>query len=162
MLFRSLRSSGNTLTPMIATTLITGASWPVYAALNHAYATTGLAMASDIGIAANCIAMALLLNRAKLVPIRQLNWLEIGKAAISAVLAGLLSHLVARGAMAAGSRAADLKALGLGTSTWLAAVAAGLWLTRSRLIGDLRRRKPATYTRVTEKQTEELTSGLEP
>ncbi len=79
---RAYYASGNTLTPMIATTLITGASWPVYAALNHAYSTTGLAMASDIGIAANCVAMALLLNRARLVPIRQLNWLEIGKAAI--------------------------------------------------------------------------------
>ncbi len=64
--------------------------------------------------------------------------------------------------MAAGSRVADLKALGLGTATWLAAVAAGLWLTRSRLDRRPRRRKPVTYMRRDRKADQDLTSGLEP
>ena len=50
------------------------------------------------------------------------------------------------------SRVADLKALGLITITWAGAVAAGLWITRSSLPGDLRRRKPTTYPRVAEVQ----------
>jgi hypothetical protein len=38
------------------------------------------------------------------------------------------------------SRAGDLKAIGLITLTWSAAVAAGLWITQSTLLRDLRRR----------------------
>jgi hypothetical protein len=36
---------------------------------------------------------------------------------------------------------ADIKAVALSGITWLAAVAAGLWLTRSTLPQDLRRKK---------------------
>ena len=43
-----------------------------------------------------------------------------------------------------GGRRADLLAFALGSLTWAAAVAAGLWLLRSELPADLRRRKPAT------------------
>jgi hypothetical protein len=40
-----------------------------------------------------------------------------------------------------GSRRADFLALALGSLTWAAAVAAGLWILRSELPGDLRRKK---------------------
>ena len=60
------------------------------------------------------------------------------------------------------SRVADLKVLGLTTITWAGAVAAGLWLTRSSLPGDLRRRKPTTYPRVAEVQAAETGGGIEP
>jgi hypothetical protein len=60
------------------------------------------------------------------------------------------------------SRTADLKALGLITITWAGAVAAGLWLTRSSLPGDLRRRKPTAYPRVAEVQAAESGAGIEP
>jgi hypothetical protein len=63
--------------------------------------------------------------------------------------------------MVNGSRMADIKALGLVTVTWAAAVAAGLWLTRSRLVADLRRRKQTPYPRVAE-AGRELNSGIEP
>jgi len=48
------------------------------------------------------------------------------------------------------------------TLTWAGAVAAGLWLTRSKLPGDLRRRKGTIYPRVAERQAEELSKGIEP
>ena len=73
-----------------------------------------------------------------------------------------LSYQVARVLLVNNSRVADLKALGLITVTWAGAVAAGLWLTRSSLPGDLRRRKPTTYPRVAEEQAEELSKGIEP
>jgi hypothetical protein len=74
----------------------------------------------------------------------------------------LLAHQVARAVVVSGSRLADLKALGLITITWAGAVAAGLWLTRSQLLSDLRRRNATAYPRVAETQAEELSAGIEP
>ena len=146
----------------LASSLITLASLPVYSALYHIFSTVGLAMASDLGIAANTLALAVLLHRRRLVPTDELQWRELAKAGITAAVAGLLSHQVARAVMVSGSRSADLEALGLITITWAGAVAAGLWLTRSQLPGDLRRRKATAYPRVAERQAEELSAGIEP
>src|ERR1019366_644180 len=87
---RAFYASGDTLTPMVASTVITVASIPLYAVLLHKLSTMGLVMASDLGIAANCLVMALLLHRRKLVSFIQLQWKEIAKAALTAVGAGLL------------------------------------------------------------------------
>jgi putative peptidoglycan lipid II flippase len=146
----------------VATSLITLASIPVYSALFHRFSTVGLAMASDLGIVANTLALAVLLHRRQLIRINELNWAEIGKAGVTSVVAGLLSYEVARVLLVNNSRVADLKALGLITVTWAGAVAAGLWLTRSSLAGDLRRRKSTSYPRVAETQAEELSKGIEP
>jgi len=159
---RAFYAAGNTLTPMIASSIITLASLPMYSALYKSLSTVGLAIASDIGILANTLALALLLNRRRLVLTSQLHWLELGKAAITAAFAALLSYKVAAGVMIRGSRRADLKALGLITITWAGAVAAGLWLTRSKLLSSLRGRKGTIYPRVAERQAEELSKGIEP
>ncbi len=158
---RAFYAAGNTLTPMIASTLITIASYPLYAALYHKYSVVGLAIASDLGITANCLAMAILLNQRKLIPIAQLPWKELGKATITAVIAGILSFQIARTVRITGSRVADVRAVGLILVTWAGAVAAGLWITRSKLPQALRRRKGAIYPRVAEQQAEG-SSGLEP
>jgi putative peptidoglycan lipid II flippase len=138
---RAFYAAGNTLTPMVASTLITIASYPMYDALYHAYSVVGLAMASDLGIAANCLVMAILLHRRKLVLTTGLPWLELAKAAIAAAAAGWLSHRVASSIALNNSRIADLKALALIIVTWAAAVAAGLWLMQSQLLRELRRGK---------------------
>ncbi len=158
---RGFYAAGNTLTPMVASTLITAASIPIYAALFGTFSTVGLAMASDLGIIANCLAMAFLLHRRKLVSFIQLQWREVGKAALTAAVAGLLSYQMVRVAMVNGSRAGDIKALGLGGITWAAAVAAGLWLTRSQLPGDLRRRKTPS-TPAASGAGEALNAGMQP
>jgi putative peptidoglycan lipid II flippase len=141
---RAFYAAGNTLTPMVASTVVTLASIPMYAALFHAYSVVGLVMASNLGIAANCLVMAILLHKRKLVLISGLPWRELAKAIITAVIAGFLSYEVARAVLVNNSRIADFKALGLITITWAAAVAAGLWITRSQLPGELRRRKATT------------------
>src|SRR5579863_2320819 len=159
---RAFYAAGNTMTPMVASSLITVASLPMYRALYHAFSAVGLALASDLGIAANCLAMAILLHQRKLVPWNELQWGELGKAAITAAAAGLLSYQVASVVMVTGSRISDIKALGLIAITWAGAVAAGLWLTGSQLPADLRRRKRAGLPHVTERQAEVLTKGIEP
>jgi putative peptidoglycan lipid II flippase len=140
---RAFYAAGNTFTPMVASTIVTVASIPMYAVLYHAYSVVGLVMASNLGIAANCLVMAILLHQRKLVPVSGLPWAELLKAATTAVIAGFLSYEVARAVLVNNSRIADFKALGLITITWAAAVAAGLWITRSQLPGELRRRKAA-------------------
>jgi len=139
---RAFYAAGNTLTPMLATTCITLASLPVYSSLYRSLSTTGLAIASGIGIMSNALALAWLLDRRKLAQSFHLPWNEMGKAAGTALIAGLLSASVAQGIMMHPSRIADLKAIALITLTWSAAVAAGLWLTSSTLLSDLRRRTP--------------------
>ena len=159
---RAFYAAGNTLTPMVASSLITLASIPMYGALFRAFSTVGLALASDLGIVANTLAIAILLDRRKLVRFDQFPWGELAKVAITAVFAGMISSRVARGIIGGESRVRDLYALILITSTWAAAVAAGLWLTRSRLPADLRRRKGTIYPRLAERQAEELSRGAEP
>jgi len=159
---RAFYAAGNTLTPMVASSLITVASLPMYRALYHAFSAVGLAIASDIGIAANCLAMAILVHQRKLVPWNELQWKELGKAAITAAVAGVLSYRVASTVLVSGSRIADIEALALIGITWAGAVAAGLWLTQSQLPGDLRRRKSPVVPQAAEKQVEELTKGIVP
>jgi putative peptidoglycan lipid II flippase len=138
---RAFYAAGDTFTPMVASTIITAASLPLYAALFRHFSAVGLAMASDIGIAANCIVMALLLHHRKLVRLNELAWGEIAKAGVTAALAGILSYQVARAVLVNNSRMADLRAIALITLIWGAAVALGLWLTRSKLPRDMRRRR---------------------
>src|SRR5579862_8489009 len=146
---RAFYAAADTLTPMVASTIITLLSLYVYRTLFHTFSVTGLAVASDIGILANTIIAAILLQRRKLVELRGLPWLELGKTALVAVLAGGLSFAVARVVPLRGSRTADLEVLVLISFTWAAAVLAGLWLLRSDLPQTLRRRtstQPAVAT----------------
>jgi putative peptidoglycan lipid II flippase len=159
---RAFYAAGDTLTPMIASSIITAASIPMYAALYHMFSTVGLAIASDVGIVANTVVIAILLHRRKLVPADELQWGELGKALITATFAGLLSYVVASHLILYRSHWADLYALALISLTWAAAVAVGLWFTKSQLPGDLRRRKGVVYPRVAEREAEELSRGAEP
>jgi len=159
---RAFYAAGNTLTPMVASSIITLASIPMYSALYRTYSTVGLAIASDLGIVANTLVIAILLHRRSLVRANELPWGELGKATLTALAAGLLSYRVASGVMLHGSRAADLESVGLITITWAGATAAGLWLTRSQLLNSLLSRKGTVYPHVAERQAEELSKGIEP
>jgi putative peptidoglycan lipid II flippase len=164
---RAFYAAGDTLTPMTAVTVITVASLPVYSFLFHTFGVVGLAWASDIGIGANLLALAWLLHYRKLVRLGDLRWGELGKAGLIAVLAGGISFEVAKivplASSTYGSRTADLMQLALVSITWAAATAAGLWLLRSELPGDLRRRKGTVYPMVAQGGSKEiLGAGREP
>lgn len=141
---RAFYAAGNTLTPMIASSVITIASLPIYAALFRNFSTVGLVVASDLGIIANCSVMAVLLHRRGLVSLRRMNWREVGKSALIAAFAAYLSMRIAALVTLEGGRLADLKALGLTIITWAAAICLGLWITKSALPRDLRRKAPAS------------------
>jgi len=71
---RAFYAAGNTLTPMIASSIITLASLPVYSILYRQFSAVGLVAASDLGIATNCLAIAFLLHKRGLVPVAGLEW----------------------------------------------------------------------------------------
>jgi putative peptidoglycan lipid II flippase len=158
---RAFYAAGNTLTPMVASTIVTVASLPVYSGLYRAFSTVGLAIASDVGIIANTVVLAVLLHQRKLIPADELEWGEIGKALVTAIFAGILAHRVAE-LVVPGTRRADLAAFSLAAISWAATVALGLWLTHSHLLIDLRRRKQTPYSAVAGAQADETTRGVEP
>jgi putative peptidoglycan lipid II flippase len=164
---RAFYAAGDTLTPMIAVTLITGASLPIYSLLFHRCGVVGLAYASDIGIGANLVAIAGLLHYRKMVSLRTLRWDELGKSALTALVAGGISLEVARivpmPAFGHASRLTDILQLVLVSVTWGAAAALGLWLLKSQLPGDLRRRKQVAYPAVAQNETKEIMgAGTQP
>jgi putative peptidoglycan lipid II flippase len=138
---RAFYAAGNTLTPMVASTIITLASLPVYSLLFQRFSTIGLVVASDVGIAANCCALAVLLHKRRLVSLKGLQWDELGKALIISVIAAGASRFAARLVPLHGSRIADLKSLALGIVVWAAVAGLGLWLLKARLPQDLWRQR---------------------
>ena len=140
---RAFYAAGNTLTPMVASTVITLASLPLYSSLYHRFSAIGLVIASDLGIAANCVTIALLLHHRGLVPATGLDWAEIGKSLAISVIAGFVGWRVGQVALLTGSRLADVETMALISVTWAAAVAIGLLLARSKLPADLRRKRSA-------------------
>src|SRR5271166_3824330 len=132
-----------------------------------AFPLIGLAFASDTGIGANLLALAWLLHYRKMVSLRTLRWDELGKSALTAIVAGGISMEVARivptSTYAHGSRVADLLQLALITVTWAAATLLGLWLLKSQLLNDLSRRKQLAYPAVAHNEGKEiLGAGTEP
>jgi putative peptidoglycan lipid II flippase len=124
---------------MIACTVITLASLPVYSIMFRNFSFVGLAVASDIGILANTLALALLLHSRGLVRWDGLPWGELAKALVIAAIAGGLGYEAAQTIPLSHTRWSDFLSLFLTSITWMAAVAAGLWFTRSDLLRSLRK-----------------------
>jgi putative peptidoglycan lipid II flippase len=164
---RAFYAAGDTLTPMAAVTVITAASLPIYSLLFHKDGVVGLAYASDIGIGANLLALALLLHYRKMVSLKTLRWDELGKSAVTALAAGGISLEVARSVTplvsAHSSRISDVLQLAVISVTWAAAAALGLWILKSQLPRDLRRRKATSYPGVAQAESKEiLDAGRQP
>jgi len=162
---RAFYAAGDTLTPMLAVTIITAASLPIYSLLFHKFGVVGLAFASDIGIGANLLALAFLLHYRRMVSLATLRWDELGKSGLTAIVAGIVSLEVAKSVPMSSyaSRVADILQLGLISVTWAAATAVGLWLLKSQLPNDLRRRKKSAYPAVAQAQGKEIMgAGTEP
>ncbi len=158
---RAFYGAGNTLTPMIASTIIVLLSLPVYRSFFHQYGVTGLAIASDIGILFHTVVLAWLLHRRKMVSLGELPWGELTKALVTSVFAGFAAYSAGRMIIVRGSLKSDLISLSVITLVWLAAVALGLWGTRSSLLRDLRRRKAAAPVIPPEPLIDRTTGGLE-
>jgi putative peptidoglycan lipid II flippase len=133
---RAFYAAGNTLTPMIAGTVVTLASIPIYKALYGAMGPAGLAVASDIGILIQTVTLAVLLSRRRMVPLRQLEYPEL----LRALAAGAVSYAalaVLRHLFPTTSRVHELVLLLVATVVFVAVAVATLKLTGSKLPGQL-------------------------
>ncbi|HSE50055.1 MAG TPA: murein biosynthesis integral membrane protein MurJ [Terriglobales bacterium] len=137
---RAFYAAGNTMTPMVAGTIVTVASLPLYSALFARYGVAGLAIASDLGILLHTLVLAALLHARGLVLLTGLRWGELGKAIFAGTVAAVASFGASKFVYLDGTRWADLENLALVTLTWAAVVAVVLWVTGSELLGMLWRR----------------------
>ncbi|HUY93779.1 MAG TPA: lipid II flippase MurJ, partial [Terracidiphilus sp.] len=126
---RAFYAAGNTLLPMIAGTVVTIVSWPIYGMLYRTHGAMGLAFASDIGITMQTLVLAVLLHRKRMVSLASLDFAEMGRSLLAGVAAGaavwfVFTFLVDTGARIlrlhlAVSRVRDLVILILGSMLWL-------------------------------------------
>ena len=82
---RAFYAAGNTFVPMVASTIVTVVSLPIYDLLFHWRGAMGLALASDIGIALQTLTIALLLHKRRMVSLASLDYAEMGRCLLGAL-----------------------------------------------------------------------------
>ena len=126
---RSFYAAGITWLPMLASTIITLAAFPLYG-LGHLWlGTPGLVLASDAGIALQAFSLAVLLHQRRMVSLASLDYAEMGRCLLAAILSGAAVGLLFTRLAAALHSAIpgyflwiDLAVLVAGTMLWLAIV----------------------------------------
>lgn len=138
---RSFYAAGNTLTPAIAGWSLTLISIPIYALLFQSMGVTGLAVASDIGMAISTVTLAVLLHKYRLVHVQGLEYGELGRALLAAVLAYGAVVLCLRMMSLQRGHEGDVVAIAAGSVVWAAICGGVLVATGSKLPRQLMRRK---------------------
>ena len=138
---RAFYAASDTRTPAITGTAITVLSVPMYAGLFHAAGLRGLVIASDIGIVAQTASLAILLHRKRLVSLKSLEYGELGRAALAALVAFAATIGVTRVLPPVSSHARDLVTIAAASAVWAAAAATVLLATGSRLPQQILRRR---------------------
>ncbi|MFP5229884.1 MAG: lipid II flippase MurJ [Acidobacteriota bacterium] len=136
---RAFYAAGNTITPMVAGTIVTGLSIPVYWSLYHTVGTRGLAVASDIGILLQTGVLAVLLHRRRMVRLSGLDYGEIARSVLAAAVA-LVVLLTLRHFVHTTSRLWELALLTAATILWIGVSIGVLRLSGSKLPGQLQAR----------------------
>jgi len=137
---RAFYAARNTLTPAISGTAVTCLSIPIYALLFHRFGVVGLAIASDLGILAHTLALAILLHRTRLVSLASLHFGELARAALASVIAFAGAAACVRYIPARPGHAGDTLLLIAGSLTWLILCWATLTATGSELPRQIMRR----------------------
>ena len=138
---RAFYAARNTLVPALSGTVVTLLSIPVYALLFHRFGVAGLAVASDLGILAHTLALAILLHRFRLVSLATLEFPELLRALLAAIFAWLAAAFTVAHTPHLHGHIGDLLTVAAGTVAWAIATLATLQLTGSMLIHQLRNRK---------------------
>jgi len=138
---RAFYAASDTRTPMITGTLITVLSIPMYWGLFHALGLMGLAIASDIGILVQTAALAILLHRKRLVSLAHLEFAELARALLAALVAYAATAAAAHLLPPVSTYAKDILTIALASIAWLAAATLTLLASGSKLSAQILRRK---------------------
>lgn len=130
---RAFYAAGDTLTPMVASTVITVASIPLYWLLFHNMGVGGLAIASDCGIVVQTLALAWLLHWKRLVRWSGLEYSELARSLGAAVVSFGTIYGLVHVLPHARSFPNDVLLLVCGTAAWMGAAWLVLHLTGSTL-----------------------------
>ena len=141
---RAFYAASDTRTPAITGTVLTVLSIPMYWVLFRAHGLEGLAIASDIGITAQTLSLAILLHRMRLVSLLHLEGGEIARAGLAAVCAAVAIGFVAYRLPAAHTHPQDAVIILAGSAVWAVVCFLLLRVTGSKLPAQvLRQRKAA-------------------
>jgi putative peptidoglycan lipid II flippase len=143
---RAFYAASDTKTPAITGTLITIASVPMYWLLFHLHGLIGLAIASDIGITVQTAALAVLLHRKRLVSLLHLEFAELGRGLLAAIIALIAAYGLAHTLPPTSTHEGDLLTIAAGSTAWAIAAYVILTITGSKLPAQILRRKPKPLT----------------
>ena len=133
---RAFYAAGNTVTPLVASTIVTAVALVIYKLLYAGSGPVGLACASDIGIVIQTATLAVLLHRRRMVSAAGLDYRELGRSLVAAAASyaalALLMH-----AWHPVRRISELVLLIAASILWLAISGAVLMALGSSLPGQL-------------------------
>jgi putative peptidoglycan lipid II flippase len=138
---RAFYAARNTLTPAISGTIVTCVSIPIYAMLFHRFGVVGLAVASDIGIFAHTLALALLLHRSRLVSLASLHYGELVRALAAGIVGYAGGFVCVRFLPIHRGYLGDIILIAAGSMVWLALCYATLLVSGSKLPAQILRRR---------------------
>jgi putative peptidoglycan lipid II flippase len=85
---RSFYAAGITWLPMLASSVVMLIAFPLYGVGFHAHGASGLALASDAGIAVQAVTLAVLLHKRRMVSLSNLDYGEIGRCLLAGMISG--------------------------------------------------------------------------
>jgi putative peptidoglycan lipid II flippase len=147
---RAFYAAGVTWLPMLSSTVVMAVSFLFYGWGYRWHGAAGLALASDVGIALQALALAVLLHMRRMVSLASIEFDELGRCFVAAVAGGVAAFGLKTGvvwvavkfghAAMAETRWADGTLLLVGTLIWLVVVDWVLKKMGSALPGVMRRR----------------------
>ncbi len=116
---RAFYAAGNTVTPLVASTIVTAVALVIYKLLYTGSGPVGLALASDIGIVIQTVTLAVLLHRRKMVSASGLDYRELGRS-LAAAIASYAALALLLHAWHPVRRVGELLLLLVASALWLA------------------------------------------
>ena len=141
---RAFYATGETFVPMLAGTIVTFITIPIYWTLHQHFNVIGLAWASDLAITLHTVTLAILLHRRRMVPLfgpsGGLDRPEIFRAAAAGLISFAGTYLILHLFPQRQTYLGDIISLTLGGIVWVTLAVATLHLTGSKLLAQLRAR----------------------
>jgi putative peptidoglycan lipid II flippase len=113
---------------------------PLYWLFYRAAGLTGLALASDAAILIQTATLAILLHKRRLVSLAHLEYAEIGRSLLAAIIGYIAAYGLTNALPPAHSHTADALTLAAGTTAWALSALVILTVTGSKLPRKLLRR----------------------
>jgi putative peptidoglycan lipid II flippase len=138
---RAFYAAGNARTPLIAGSIVTVLSLPIYWSLFRSMGPTGLSIASDIGMTAYTITLAVLLHKKRLVSLAHLEFGELGRALLASLAAFAAAAATVHFMPPVSTHPGDVVMIAVGSVAWAIAASGTLIVTGSKLPEQVLRRR---------------------